>query len=184
VSRHQSLEFIVYCRNSFRDFGKKYVTVKCLDLFPNCSNQFRFFSQSFFCYRHFHQIANYFFISSDQKASIGLPKNLYACLFTTSSLVVLCTISIFCLIAVSIDRYWVTIKCNWRYFIVEYKFCYFQAILHPFSYSRNVRTKTAIGQFKLLSHLENLKVVKGKNFGSGFINVHNAPFVSADTSDN
>lgn len=62
-------------------------------------------------------------------ASIGLPKNLYACLFTTSSLVVLCTISIFCLVAVSIDRYW--------------------AILHPLAYSRNVRTKTAIGIISL-----------------------------------
>jgi adenosine receptor A2a len=39
-------------------------------------------------------------------------------------LVVLCTISIFCLVAVSVDRYW--------------------AILHPMGYSRNVRTKTAI----------------------------------------
>ncbi|CAB0035717.1 unnamed protein product [Trichogramma brassicae] len=58
-------------------------------------------------------------------ASIGLPTNLYACLFTVSVLVVLCTISIFCLVAVSIDRYW--------------------AILHPMGYSRTVRTKTAIG---------------------------------------
>ncbi|XP_069668988.1 uncharacterized protein [Periplaneta americana] len=58
-------------------------------------------------------------------ASMGLPRNLYACLFTVSLLVVLCTISIFCLVAVSVDRYW--------------------AILHPMGYSRNVRTKTAIG---------------------------------------
>ncbi|XP_066596685.1 adenosine receptor A2b-like isoform X2 [Prorops nasuta] len=58
-------------------------------------------------------------------ASIGLPTNLHACLFTVSVLVVLCTISIFCLVAVSVDRYW--------------------AILHPMGYSRNVRTKTAIG---------------------------------------
>ncbi|KAL6264829.1 hypothetical protein P5V15_004924 [Pogonomyrmex californicus] len=58
-------------------------------------------------------------------ASIGLPTNLYACLFTVSVLVVLCTISIFCLVAVSVDRYW--------------------AILHPMGYSRTVRTKTAIG---------------------------------------
>ncbi|XP_059609523.1 5-hydroxytryptamine receptor 1B [Phlebotomus argentipes] len=57
-------------------------------------------------------------------ASIGLPTNLHACLFTISLLVVLCTISIFCLVAVSVDRYW--------------------AILHPMAYSRNVRTKTAI----------------------------------------
>ncbi|XP_017055812.1 uncharacterized protein LOC108097792 [Drosophila ficusphila] len=57
-------------------------------------------------------------------ASIGLPRNLYACLFTVSLLVVLCTISIFCLVAVSVDRYW--------------------AILYPMAYSRNVRTRTAI----------------------------------------
>lgn len=59
-------------------------------------------------------------------ASIGLPTNLHACLFTVSVLVVLCTISIFCLVAVSIDRYW--------------------AILYPMGYSRTVRTKTAIGE--------------------------------------
>ncbi|XP_011213832.2 uncharacterized protein LOC105233440 [Bactrocera dorsalis] len=57
-------------------------------------------------------------------ASIGLPKDLYTCLFTVSLLVVLCTISIFCLVAVSVDRYW--------------------AILYPMAYSRNVRTRTAI----------------------------------------
>lgn len=38
-------------------------------------------------------------------ASVGLPRNLHACLCTISLLVVLCTISIFCLVAVSIDRY-------------------------------------------------------------------------------
>lgn len=59
-------------------------------------------------------------------ASIGLPNNFHACLFTVSILVVLCTISIFCLVAVSVDRYW--------------------AILHPMGYSRTVRTKTAIGK--------------------------------------
>ncbi|CAG9760870.1 unnamed protein product [Ceutorhynchus assimilis] len=57
-------------------------------------------------------------------SSVGLPKNLHACMFSVSSLVVLCTISIFCLVAVSVDRYW--------------------AILHPMGYSRNVRTKTAL----------------------------------------
>ncbi|KAJ8917731.1 hypothetical protein NQ315_005180 [Exocentrus adspersus] len=59
-------------------------------------------------------------------SSVGLPVNLHACLFTVSLLVVLCTISIFCLVAVSVDRYW--------------------AILHPMGYSRNVRTKTALGE--------------------------------------
>lgn len=59
-------------------------------------------------------------------ASVGFPKQRHACLFTTSLLVVLCTISIFCLVAVSVDRYW--------------------AILYPMGYSRNVRTKTAIGK--------------------------------------
>lgn len=59
-------------------------------------------------------------------ASIGLPTNLHACLFTVSILVVLCTISIFCLVAVSVDRYW--------------------AILYPMGYSRTMRTKTAIGE--------------------------------------
>lgn len=60
-------------------------------------------------------------------ASVGQPRNLHACLFTVSLLVMLCTISIFCLVAVSVDRYW--------------------AILHPMCYSRNVRTQTAIGKF-------------------------------------
>lgn len=60
-------------------------------------------------------------------ASLGLPNALYPCLFSLSLLVVLCTISIFCLVAVSVDRYW--------------------AILHPMAYSRNVRTKTAIGMY-------------------------------------
>lgn len=60
-------------------------------------------------------------------ASIGLPTNLYTCLFTVSLLIVLCTISIFCLVAVSIDRYW--------------------AILYPLAYSRNIRTKTVICEY-------------------------------------
>lgn len=60
-------------------------------------------------------------------SSVGLPVNLHACLFTVSLLIVLCTISIFCLVAVSVDRYW--------------------AILHPMGYSRNVRTKTALGKY-------------------------------------
>lgn len=73
-------------------------------------------------------------------ASIGLPTNLHACLFTVSVLVVLCTISIFCLVAVSIDRYW--------------------AILYPMGYSRTVRTKTAIGEpiSTLLKHRSSLSL--------------------------
>lgn len=60
-------------------------------------------------------------------ASVGLPRHLYACLLTISLLVVLCTISIFCLVAVSVDRYW--------------------AILFPMGYARNVTTKIAICEF-------------------------------------
>lgn len=59
-------------------------------------------------------------------ASVGLPTQLHACLFTVSLLVMLCTISIFSLVAVSADRYW--------------------AIIYPMGYSRNVRTRTAIGK--------------------------------------
>lgn len=59
-------------------------------------------------------------------SSVGIPHNIHACLFTVSLLVVLCTISIFCLVAVSVDRYW--------------------AILYPMGYSRNVRTRTALGE--------------------------------------
>ncbi|KAL1140453.1 hypothetical protein AAG570_000385 [Ranatra chinensis] len=64
-------------------------------------------------------------------ASVGLPDMLYPCLFTLSLLIVLCTTSIFSLVAVSVDRYW--------------------AILHPMGYSRNVRTKTAICESIALS---------------------------------
>lgn len=60
-------------------------------------------------------------------ASVGLPRNLHACLGTITLLVVLCTISIFCLVGVSIDRYW--------------------AILYPIKYSKNVSTKTAISKY-------------------------------------
>lgn len=74
-------------------------------------------------------------------ASIGLPTNLHACLFTVSLLVVLCTISIFCLVAVSVDRYW--------------------AILYPMAYSRNVRTRTAIGGFmNIFYYLLVIKITK------------------------
>lgn len=66
-------------------------------------------------------------------ASVGLPASLRACLFTVSLLVVLCTTSIFCLVAVSVDRYW--------------------AILHPMAYSRNVSTRTALGEWNTRSCL-------------------------------
>lgn len=60
-------------------------------------------------------------------ASMGLPRNMHACLCTVSMLIVLCTISIFCLVAVSVDRYW--------------------AILYCISYNRNVSTRTAISEY-------------------------------------
>nr|CAD7423076.1 unnamed protein product [Timema monikensis] len=77
-------------------------------------------------------------------ASVGHPHHLHACLFTVSLLVVLCTISIFCLVAVSVDRYW--------------------AILHPMAYSRNVRTKTAIDSPNglELAHTGFIKVPSGR----------------------
>lgn len=68
-------------------------------------------------------------------SSVGLPYNLHACLFTVSLLIVLCTISIFCLVAVSVDRYW--------------------AILYPMGYSRNVRTKTALGKLLVADTFRN-----------------------------
>lgn len=55
--------------------------------------------------------------------SIGLPRPLWACLFMLSTLLILCTVSIFCLLAVSIDRYW--------------------AILYPLRYSRVMTARIA-----------------------------------------
>ncbi|XP_047474431.1 uncharacterized protein LOC125028886 isoform X2 [Penaeus chinensis] len=55
--------------------------------------------------------------------SIGLPKPLWPCLLMLSTLLVLCTTSIFCLVAVSVDRYW--------------------AILYPLRYSRVMTAKIA-----------------------------------------
>lgn len=60
-------------------------------------------------------------------ASVGLPRNLYGCLFTVSILMVLCTVSILCLVAVSIDRYWAT--------------------TNPFAYYRNMTTTTAVSKY-------------------------------------
>ncbi|XP_076364658.1 adenosine receptor A1-like [Tachypleus tridentatus] len=54
---------------------------------------------------------------------LGLPENSFkGCLFMLSLLVVLCTISILNLVAVSLDRYW--------------------AILHPFSYHQRITEKS------------------------------------------
>ena len=64
-------------------------------------------------------------------ASVGLPRNhLYGCLFSVSILMVLCTISILCLVAVSIDRYWAT--------------------TNPFAYYRNMTTSTSVGKFPVI----------------------------------
>ncbi|KAK4296886.1 hypothetical protein Pmani_030643 [Petrolisthes manimaculis] len=55
--------------------------------------------------------------------SMGLPYQQWACLPMLSTLLILCTISIFCLVAVSVDRYW--------------------AILYPLRYSRVMTAKIA-----------------------------------------
>ena len=60
--------------------------------------------------------------------SLGLPRPLWACLMMLSFLMVLCTISIFCLVAVSVDRYW--------------------AILYPLVYSRVMTGKLARRKYK------------------------------------
>lgn len=57
-------------------------------------------------------------------ASVGLPRHLHMCVFSVSLLIVLCTVSILSLVAVSADRYW--------------------AILYPMAYSTNSNTKIAL----------------------------------------
>ncbi|XP_013793576.1 adenosine receptor A2b-like, partial [Limulus polyphemus] len=57
---------------------------------------------------------------------LGLPENSFeGCMFMLSLLVVLCTISILNLVAVSLDRYW--------------------AILHPFSYHQRITGRAVAG---------------------------------------
>lgn len=60
-------------------------------------------------------------------ASMGLPRHLHLCLFSVSLIIVLCTISILSLVAVSADRYW--------------------AILYPMAYSTNSNTKIAVSTY-------------------------------------
>lgn len=55
--------------------------------------------------------------------SVGIPRNSYMCPPMLSLLLMLCTVSIFCLVAVSVDRYW--------------------AILYPLRYSRVMTAKIA-----------------------------------------
>lgn len=57
-------------------------------------------------------------------SSVGLPRHLHLCMFSVSLIIVLCTVSILSLVAVSADRYW--------------------AILYPMAYSTNSNTKIAI----------------------------------------
>lgn len=59
--------------------------------------------------------------------SIGLPRHLHLCMFSVSLLIVLCTVSILSLVAVSADRYW--------------------AILYPMAYSTNSSTKIAVSKY-------------------------------------
>lgn len=61
--------------------------------------------------------------------AIGLPRPLWACLFMLSTLLILCTVSIFCLLAVSVDRYW--------------------AILYPLRYSRVMTARIARREYSL-----------------------------------
>lgn len=57
-------------------------------------------------------------------SSVGLPRHLHLCVFSVSLIIVLCTVSILSLVAVSADRYW--------------------AILYPMAYSTNSNTKIAV----------------------------------------
>lgn len=61
-------------------------------------------------------------------SSVGLPRHLHLCVFSVSLIVVLCTVSILNLVAVSADRYW--------------------AILYPMAYSTNSNTKIAVSTYR------------------------------------
>lgn len=63
-------------------------------------------------------------------SSIGLPRHLHLCVFSVSLIIVLCTVSILSLVAVSADRYW--------------------AILYPMAYSTNSNTKIAVSTCTIL----------------------------------
>lgn len=61
-------------------------------------------------------------------SSLGLPKNFVSCLLMLSMLVMICTTSILCLLAVSVDRYW--------------------AILWPLKYARIMTPRLSVCEYK------------------------------------
>ena len=63
-------------------------------------------------------------IPSAISTSVGLPRDFHACLLMTSLLMLLCTGSIFSLVAVTLDRFW--------------------AIMYPFSYTTTMTTRKAL----------------------------------------
>ena len=80
--------------------------------------------------------------------SVGLPKNFEACLFMNSLLLLLCTGSIFSLVAVTMDRYF--------------------AILHPMTYTTTSSKSTArvvIGVSWILASVVGLLPLMGWNLG-------------------
>lgn len=79
--------------------------------------------------------------------SIGLPRPLWACLFMLSTLLILCTVSIFCLLAVSIDRYW--------------------AILYPLRYSRVMTARIARREYSCLLRIYVLALAPCRAGSSG-----------------
>ena len=63
-------------------------------------------------------------IPSAIATSVGLPRDFYTCLLMTSLLMLLCTSSIFSLVAITIDRFW--------------------AIMYPFSYTVTMTNRKAM----------------------------------------